>query len=269
MTQIPPELLKKLLQDSTADSPELEDIDFAGLFLPEIDYASQLRAIRDLLDHHAQEERLASERIRRIAATEPMRQQFVDDLADELHASVYQDAAHSMAAVGMLAPLIETIFRTAFVNIGELYDSTPSWVSIHARLKGNGKKRWDCGLVLRDGSWDRGIVEGIRELSDAVDLTSRLPAEFWLRLEALIAYRNNMFHYGFEWPVRFRERFWKQVERSGYFSVATTDGRPWVVYMSAAFIKELLLDVERILSAIGALARAHPVPQGGSYRRET
>lgn len=178
----------------------------------------------------------------------------------EMHASVYQDAAHSMAAVGMLAPLVETIFRTAFLNIGVRYDSLPGWTSRHARLQRPGKKRWDCGLVLRNDKWVNGIVEGVRELSDALELTPALPSDFWLRFEALIAYRNKMFHHGFEWPEKVRDQFWTQLEASGFFSVATTDGRPWIVYMTTAFSRELVADIERVLSVIGGLAKAHPAP---------
>jgi hypothetical protein len=260
MTEIPPELLRQSLKESGAGIPDMEDIDYAGEFLTEIDYPAQLRAIRDLLDRHAEEERLVTERIQRISATEPMRQQFVDEAVAEMHASVYQDAAHSMAAVGMLAPLIETIFRTAFLNIGVRYDSQPRWTSTHVRLQRPGKTRWDCGSVLQNEKWVNGLVEGVRELSDALELTSALPPGFWPRFEALIAYRNKMFHHGFEWADKVRDQFWTKVEASGFFSAATTDGRPWIVYMTAAFTRDLLGDIERILSVIGALAKAHPPP---------
>jgi hypothetical protein len=69
-----------------------------------------------------------------------------------------------------------------------------------------------------------------------------------------------MFHHGFEWPEKVREQFWARVEASGFFSVATTNGRPWIVYMTGAFSTELLADIERILSVIGALAKTHPSP---------
>jgi hypothetical protein len=260
MTEIPPELLRQLLEESGTGLPDMEDIDYAGDFLPEIDYPAQLRAIRDLLDHHAAEERIVTDRIQRISTTKPMRQQFVDEAVAEMHASVYQDAAHSMAAVGMLAPLTETIFRTAFLNIGARYDSLPGWTSKHPRLQRPGKTRWDCGLVLRNDKWVNGIVEGVRELSDALELTQALPPDFWLRFEALIAYRNKMFHHGFEWPEKVRDKFWSQVEVSRFFTAATTGGRPWIVYMSAAFTREVLVDIERVLTVIGALAKAHPAP---------
>lgn len=260
MTEISPELLAQLLADSGSGLPDIEDIDYAGDFLPDIDYLAQVRAIRDLLDRHAEEERLATDRIQSIRSTEPMRQQFVDEAVAEMHESVYQDAAHSMAAVGMLAPLVETIFRTAFLNIGARYDSLPGWTSPHARLQLPGKTRWDCGRVFRDGEWRNGIVEGVRELSDALDLTPALPPAFWSRFEALIAYRNKMFHHGFEWPEKIREQFWGRMETSGFFSVATTNDRPWIVYMTAAFSRQLLVDIEQILSRIGALAKAHPAP---------
>lgn len=260
MTEIAPELIRQLLADSGSGLPAMEDIDYAGEFLPDIDYLAQLRAIRDLLDRHAEEERLATHRIQSINSTEPMRQQFVDEAVAEMHASVYQDAAHSMAAVGMLAPLVETIFRIAFLNIGARYDSLPAWTSPHGRLQRPGKTRWDCSLVFKDGKWVNGILEGVRELCDALELTTALPSEFWLRFDALVAYRNKMFHHGFEWPEKVREEFWTRVETSGFFTVATTNDRPWIVYMTAAFRRELLVDIERILSAIGALAKAHPAP---------
>ena len=38
----------------------------------------------------------------------PMRLE--DEWLDSLHHSIFQDAAHSMAAVGMLAPFVESLF---------------------------------------------------------------------------------------------------------------------------------------------------------------
>src|SRR3989442_3103051 len=43
----------------------------------------------------------------------------VDEWVDLLHDSVYQRATHSMAAVRMLAPLVESMFFVAFYKVRE------------------------------------------------------------------------------------------------------------------------------------------------------
>lgn len=83
--------------------------DFACILLPTVDYDSQLRAIRSLLDQHKKNEERRAGEIQELDheilhLTDVQGQWASDDRSDMLHTSVYADAAHSMAAIGMLAP---------------------------------------------------------------------------------------------------------------------------------------------------------------------
>lgn len=49
----------------------------------------------------------------------------VDQWVSVLHDSVYQRAAHSMAAVGMLAPLVESMFDEAFHTTRSAHQVVP------------------------------------------------------------------------------------------------------------------------------------------------
>jgi hypothetical protein len=40
---------------------------------------------------------------------------------DQIHRSAYQEAAHSMSAIGMLAPFVETVFYQYFRGIGNRF----------------------------------------------------------------------------------------------------------------------------------------------------
>lgn len=110
--------------DSFEGVDELSDLDYACLLLPDLDYESQLNAIKNLLQRHHRANQQISDEIKEIEAharqlTGILNQQAIDDWLDRLHTSVYQDAAHSMAAVGMLAPLVESIYHQIFLKLSD------------------------------------------------------------------------------------------------------------------------------------------------------
>lgn len=99
---------------------ELEYIHFP---LEDFNYDAQLVAIHDLLHRQERADQELSDRIRK--ADEVVRRtrdranyHAVDFWVELAQMSCDQDAAHSMAAVGMLAPLIESAFHAAFRFIG-------------------------------------------------------------------------------------------------------------------------------------------------------
>src|SRR5690348_14289723 len=97
---------------------EIPDRWLASIALRDLDYEAQLAAIRSLLAMHREaDENLvkATDEIRRCAEQSSglPNEHAIDELIERWHASVYQDAAHSMAAVGMLGPLFESLFTTA------------------------------------------------------------------------------------------------------------------------------------------------------------
>jgi hypothetical protein len=104
----------------------------------------------------------------------------------------------------------------------------------------------------------KSVVKGILHLSEALELDKRMPADLEATLEALFEYRNKMFHNGFEWPVNVRTAFYKRISAgkwsADWFDVAMIDNRPWIFYMSQAFITHCMDTVDRIVEAIGGYA---------------
>lgn len=93
----------------------MDSRDFACVILPDLDYDAQLIAIRHLFRVHENVDQDIDREIKEIEefakTTKGRRNEHaVDEWVDRLHSSVYQSAAHSMSAVGMLAPLMESIF---------------------------------------------------------------------------------------------------------------------------------------------------------------
>ena len=210
---------------------ESQEIHF---LLEEIDYDAQLFAIRSLL---IREERAAQERETRIDEVDELAKRTrgaanyhaVEEWVDLVHGSCYQGAAHSMAAVGMLAPFIESVFRHAFPD--------------DFRRIEKGKETRRLPLADRVG-----------KLADQVEAREYMPDDLEATLAALFAYRNKMLHFGFEWPSKELEQFAKQLESSGWprdwFSKATSDDRPWMFYMSPEFIDHCLGLVEEVVEGI-------------------
>ena len=124
-------------------------------------------------------------------------QRAVDEWVDHLHASVYQKAAHSMAAVGMLAPLFESILCQSFSGIRRSFETNSIPFSSHPRWKLITKEQWDCHYVFTQsgGKKKKFLVKGVLQLADATGLTAHLPNDLRPTLHALFEYRNKMFHF--------------------------------------------------------------------------
>lgn len=196
--------------------------------LGESNYGAQLVAIRDLLHRQELADQELSDRIKEADAvarrTEGRANDDAVDFWVELaEMSCYQDAAHSMAAVGMIAPLIESAFRTAFRSIG---DELPP---------GN-------------------LVKEIVKHAEEVGMKEHLPPDLEPTLSALFAYRNKMFHGGFEWSTDELKKFDKLLEENrwppDWFSKATTDDEPWMFYMTSAFVDCCLEMAEGVIRGI-------------------
>lgn len=204
------------------------------LLLEKMDYDAQLFAIRSLL---VREENAAQDREDRIAEVDELARRSrgaanyhaVEEWVDLVHGSCYQGAAHSTAAVGMLAPFIESVFRHAFPDDFRR-------------------------IANREENRRLPLAEKIGKLVVEVEVREYMPDELEATLAALFAYRNKMFHFGFEWPSKELEHFEEQVETSGWpgdwFSVATSDDRPWMFYMSPEFIDHCLELVEQVVKGI-------------------
>jgi len=255
-----PEWMK---DDGPYGVPELSDYDTACLVLSDLDYHTQLMTIHSLLRQHRDTDRALQEEIKRIEEfarqTSGYRnEQAVDEWIDRLHSSVYQDAAHSMAAVGMLAPFLESLFHQAFEGIRSQFYRSECSQSEAGRLEQPGRKRWDCHFVWIDGRWSKNLSDGIVQLVAVVGLSPYLPEGLEPMLRALFYYRNRMFHCGFEWPVAERECFERRIKQewpSDWFAKATHDERPWVFYMTDVFIQHCLKVIEQVIAGIGRFCK--------------
>jgi hypothetical protein len=157
-----------------------------------------------------------------------------------------------MAAVGMLAPFLESLFSRAFEGLREFCEARGIQAKPHHRWHMVKTKAWDCHYTA-GGRKD--IVTGIGELTQAL----AMPPDLLKTLAALFAYRNKNFHQGFEWPVNERDAFETRIAREGWpqqwFDRAQSNHKPWIIYLSPAFVEHCLKTIDRILDAIGAFVR--------------
>jgi hypothetical protein len=260
------------VEPSSFAADHLESRDYIYALEVDFDVDAQLMAIGGLLHRNRNADQSVREEIKRIEEharhlKDVEAEWAVADWVDQLVHSTYQDAAHSMSAVGMLAPLVETVFYQCFRSIGKRFYPATHPHGTHDRWHATHAIQWDCHFVVANGRTHKDIVKGIFQLSDAVGLTERFPADLKAVLSALFAYRNSMFHHGFEWPVEERERFAKRIESerwpTDWFSVATSDGKPWIFSLSDKFIRHCNKTVEEGLQAIGGFVRDELLPKEG------
>ena len=244
---------------------EMSDRDWGEYLLgDDIDLGAQLLAIRNLLSRHQADDEATTREIRELdaaarAARGTYAEHLVDLSVDAMHGSVYQDAAHSMAAAGMLAPLLETILVRLFARIGE-----QAWPVVASdRLTRTGEADpnfWNAQVYFSREGEKSDILNGVKQLVAASALAPHLPADFDTAFGALVTYRNRMFHNGFEWPVDVRAKFQAMIEREGWdawFSSSVSDHNPWIFYMTQAFIDRSLSLFEETLAAVGRLMLIH------------
>lgn len=229
----------------------------------EFDLRSQLIAIRHFLGRNKAAEAEVSAEIERLAesakaASGDHADHLVDIWIEEMHGSVFHDGVNSLAAVGMLAPLIEGLFVQLFRHMGKLTEPEDT---AHPRLLAAHRDLWDPHQFFRSGSRDPNLVEGVLQLADMTGLKAKLPEDTKTVLTALFSYRNAMLHNGLEWPAENRERFearhgaaWPEA----WFSSSRTGPSPWIFYMTPLFIERCLAFVDELMTAFGALIREEP-----------
>lgn len=260
-TEVNADLLEWFIADSEIQEEfSLPLRDYACLLLG-FDYEAQILAVRDLLRRNSNHEERTVAEIKELETraqrlTGVANEWAINEWIDRIHGSVYQDAAHSMAAVGMLAPLIESIFSQAFQSMKRYFPSRENYPT-HQRWMPAIKEEWDCHYVSLQAGKKKDIAEGIWQLADAVGLAALLPRQTEDILKALFTYRNRMFHHGFEWPVEERERFATLVKKwpSSWFQSSKTDEDPWIFYLSDCFITECMSLIDETITALGHFAK--------------
>ena len=161
----------------------LTNRDWAHIELQVLDVEAQLLAIKSLICRNQQADEDLNQKIRNHRKQDQKRTGL---WADDVDQSFFQKAAHSMAATGMLAPFIETLF-TAILP---------------------------C-LPKEKGKNNQGIVKAITYLSKLRGLAQFFPEDYEKTLDALFLYRNKMFHNGFIWPENERNKFQKTIKEHG------------------------------------------------------
>ncbi len=235
-----------------------------ALFLTdERDFDAQLIAIRGALRRHQEAEQLVSDRIKELddyirsqnGGDDEYQAHLEGQWVDTILGSVYQDAAHSMAAVGMLAPFIESLFVSVFDGLRRQQQKDEKTGDPNARRSRSEAEYWDPHFVLSKGGREKDIVSGIAQLSDAIGLFPYFPSDIKTVLKAIFEYRNKMFHHGFEWPLEERQKFEKRIRDAGWpdgwFKMSRTGGDPWIFYMSDEFIDRCLVLIDEVLDGVG------------------
>lgn len=253
----PSHLLTIDIEPAPRDQFPLDDRSRGLLVMGEADREAQLWAIRELVRRLRHEDKETSQRIQRIEAQAnhpSWNNRDVDDLIDHYYTSGFQHAAHSMSVIAMLAPFIESMFKEAFTGIRlalESRDQLPS--SRHGRWQMEAAKQWDCRYKSVSARPD--LVGGILELADAIDVARDFPVDLASTLRALFAYRNRMFHWGFEWPQAQRLAFAALIlsERwpAEWFPKWTRGNEPVVFYLSEAFVDHCLGVIDSVIVGVG------------------
>lgn len=242
----------------------LTDRDLALVLLGDADFEAQLIAIRAALHRNAATERQTGEEIKQFAegvknysGDEEYQVNLENHWVDLMHGSVFQDAAHSMSAVGMLAPFLESLLVALFAGIRE-HQQGDDPAAQDPRSTAVEKDFWDPHYVFGPAR-RTDLVEGARQLAASTGLTAHLPSGWDTVIEALMSYRNKMFHHGFEWPQSERDKFEKRIANDGWrpewFLKSTSAGKPWIFYMSSIFIDQCIVTIEDILAGAGAYLR--------------
>lgn len=254
--------------EQDCSSCDLSNRDLALGMIGEPDLEAQLLAITSLICRNQQaDEALAAEVKQRDEdiRRNPRRNE-MDRMCREarwleaLHHSGFQSAAHSMAAVAMLAPFFESLFVFVFSGLRREYEQGSDYASSDdPRVAASQDAFWDSRFVFKGRGRRRKIAAGIEQLAHTTGLAGYLPSGCVEMLSALFEYRDRMFHLGFEWPcedlVKFdnlvRSRKWP----AEWFRKATRGDKPWIFYLSDEFITHCLKSIDEILEGVGAYYR--------------
>ncbi len=243
---------------------EISNHERALILLHEYDLEAQLLAIRNLLRRNRESDRELGAEIKELeSAIRKSEGDYADYLQhtwiDRLHGSVFQDAAHSMSATGMLAPFVESLFVSLFKSLRDRVGdaSVPS----DARKTRSSDDYWDPHYVFDERGRRKDIAKGITQLSHSTGLTPFFPCNFTDMLDALFIYRNKMFHNGFEWPLEERCKFERTLREknwpSNWFRKSSSGDKAWIFYLSPEFIEQCLTMIDQLLNGVGAFLSQH------------
>ncbi|WP_156461954.1 hypothetical protein [Rhizobium sp. Leaf311] len=247
----------------------LDDRDHLHTLLRNVDWEAQLLAVRQMISRNRKAGEAFSASIKDDAAeldayNGPHRHHWENRHVDMKFESSYSDAAESMAAIGMIAPMVESTIGQALTALGDMYDSKSIHPGSHKRWKRaeGHKHRWNCQFYF-DSKMEahNDIFRGLPQLSSACGLDKFLSQDFKTWFEAMFRYRNYMFHGGFEWSLERRDNFEKEIEKNGwgkFFTSSTTNSRPWIYYIRDEAIVAMPRMVEHMLDSLGLFTKSLP-----------
>ena len=266
--------LLRELEAAESDPFEFTSRDRALVLIEEYDLEAQLLVIKGLVKRNSESDKTLEAEIKVLDA---VIRRHTDDYADflqdswieHLHSSVFQDAAHSMSTVGMLAPFVESLFVAIFKGLRA--NRRPVDGVSDARAAALHDDFWNPHYVFEGGRRRKDVVRGIRQLSESTGLAAYLPDGLSKTLSALFGYRNKMFHNGFEWPMVEREKFGNTIREdqwpSEWFTQSTSDGKPWIFYMSSNFIQHCFATIDQVLEGVGDYLREKDDAKGDGTPR--
>jgi hypothetical protein len=262
----PEEWLEMFQQDAISETSDVSDRDRPALIMEPVDFEEQLIAVEGLLRRNkAADAQLESERkeiidfIKRSSGS--AHERALDESGENFYAMVYQGAAHSMAALGMLAPMYESMFYHGFQGVRRRYFGLTVIPPNTRRPISDPDMFWDCHNCYDRETRavkEQSLVGGIMQLAKAIGLKEHLPKGLPKTIEALFDYRNFMFHNGFEWPKERCAEFQEHIEKQGWqswFSKATRGKAPWIFYMTDEFIDHCIGMIHKLLDAFGAYCK--------------
>ena len=261
-----PDWLLAKMENFAEEEPlwDISNRDHALFLLGDYDLDAQLIAIKGVLRKNKEAEAEVADaikaldaRIRNYAGDDDEYQIHMENhWVDTLHGTVFQDAAHSMSAVGMLAPFTESMLVSIFRGLRKRWAEDGRTLEDSARGPSSTKKFWDPQWLQHDRQWKKaGQVQGTRQLAETIGLLPYFPDDFSAIHAALSAYRNLMFHNGFEWPMDERRNFGSRITEEGWpsdwFKKSTTGGDPWIFYLSEEFVAHCLRTIDEVLEGTG------------------
>ena len=241
--------------------------DQALFLIRELDFEAQLIAIKGAIKRNRREDAVVSRKIRELEEhiracanrDQELQMHLEDCWVDAMHDSVFQSATYSMATVGMLAPFVESLLVSIFSGLRENDKSYNNVSRDNPRIVAAQDEFWDPHFVFEQGSRRRDLVAGTGQLARTTGLAEFLPSGCDDMLSAMFAYRNKMFHFGFEWPMAERIKFDERIRSAGWpakwFRKSTIGDNPWIFYMSAEFIQHCIQTVDEVLEGFGAFLR--------------
>lgn len=247
----------------------LDDRDYLFRLLDTIDWDAQLDAVTAVLARN----RAAAERVssdidqlgeRAQTYSGPYHVRVVDEHVDAMYRSSYSDAAVSLSAIGMIVPMMESVFSQSFQSLGSMYVAKQIAPPDHKRWRRAGPhpECWNCQWYFGHDEVRNDIISGLPQLSEGVGLSAYLEPDTTDWIAAMLSYRNRMFHCGFEWSFPQRDQFERLIEARDwekYFQSARSNDKPWIFYLRDEVIDDMPRRMESILGGFGRFAKDLPL----------